>query len=73
MGKLLGELGDAPKIMDKVLGELGDAPKIMGKARPFHDIKVWGGRFNKYKNIHVHYLGHTITSEDYVKVRGLKV
>jgi hypothetical protein len=40
MGKLLGELGDAPKIMDKVLGELGDAPKIMGKARPFHDIKV---------------------------------
>jgi hypothetical protein len=33
MGKVLGELGDAPKIMGKVLGELGDAPKIMGKGK----------------------------------------
>jgi hypothetical protein len=33
MGEVLGELGDALKIMGKVLGKLGDAPKIMGKGK----------------------------------------
>jgi hypothetical protein len=33
MGEVLGELGDALKIMGKVLGKLGDAPKIMGNGK----------------------------------------
>jgi hypothetical protein len=34
--------------LDKALqSELGNAPNIiMGRARPFHDIKVWDGKFN---------------------------
>ncbi len=46
-------LGKAPQGAHK--GTLGrarpDTPNIVGKGRrPFHDIKVWGGRFNNVKN-----------------------
>jgi hypothetical protein len=40
-------------------GEVGDTPNIWARTRPFHDIKVWGGRFNDLKkkklmlNIHI--------------------
>ncbi len=43
-------LGQAPSKPIRA-STLGNVPNIMGKERPFHDTKVWGGRFYDFEKI----------------------
>jgi hypothetical protein len=53
--------------LDKALqSELGNAPNIItGRARPFHDIKVWDGNFNFF------YFKKSCSTDTFLSLLGL--